>query len=268
MAFSLRPFGVKSNVMKISVLIPLALTLFFAGCNKEKSEVLPAQPTPYYVKLTDAPGPYLAVNVDIQAVEVTGSGGTISLNTTPGIYNLLDFSNGTDTLIAYGAFNMQKVEQIRLILGDQNSIVTSDSVSHPLKTPSAQQSGLKLKVNQVLEAGVAYYVLLDFDAAQSVVEQGNGSYLLKPVIRTVEQALSGAVKGKIYPPGVFATVTLTDGNNSYSGYVNANGEFIVSGVPAGTYTLTVTPSSPFSTVSIPNVTVANGVVTNVGVISI
>jgi hypothetical protein len=51
-----------------------------------------------------------------------------------------------------------------------------------------------------------YTVLLDFDANKSIVKQGNGTYSLKPVIRTIEQAISGAVKGKITPVGTMAVV--------------------------------------------------------------
>ncbi|MFV5700187.1 DUF4382 domain-containing protein [Flavobacterium sp. ZT3R17] len=56
---------------------------------------------PYTVRLTDAPGPYDKVNVNIQGVEVTSdTGQTVTLNLTKGVYNLLYFSNGISTLIA------------------------------------------------------------------------------------------------------------------------------------------------------------------------
>jgi hypothetical protein len=42
--------------------------------------------------------------------------------------------------------------------------------------------------------GIMYHVLLDFDANKSIVKLGNGGYKLKPVIRTVESAISGAIK--------------------------------------------------------------------------
>jgi hypothetical protein len=245
----------------------ILLMVAFA-CKKEKQdETPPLNPTPYHIRMTDAPAAYLAVNIDLQAVEVTGNGSTVMLNVTPGIYNLLNFSNGLDTLIATGSLTMTKVEQIRLILGSNNTIVTSTG-TYPLKTPSAQQSGLKLNVHHTLQPGVDYYVLLDFDAAQSIVENGNGDYSLKPVIRTIESALSGSIRGKISQPGVAATVTASSGGASYSTVVNANGDFVIAGLPAGSYTITVTPVLPYVPVSVANVNVSVGASTNVGIIVI
>jgi hypothetical protein len=244
------------------------IAALFSFCKKDqKTDPVTPAPTPYYVKMTDAPGPYTAVNVDIQSVEITGNGNTITLNTTPGIYNLLNFTNGVDTLIATGSLTIDKVQQIRLILGTNNSVVTSGTV-YPLTVPSGAESGLKLQVHQDLQAGVAYEVLLDFDANKSIVQEGNGSYSLKPVIRTIETALSGAIKGKLSVAGVSAVITAGTGTLTYSTGPDANGDFIISGLPAGTYSLSVTPAAPYSSSTMTNVSVSTGVTTNVGVINI
>lgn len=216
------------------------------------------------IRMTDAPAHYDAVYVDIQAVEVTGEGGgTFMLNTHAGIYNLLDFSNGVDTLIAEGGLDAGTVSQIRLILGPNNSIV-KDGTTYPLSTPSAQQSGLKLQVHKTFEPGVEYAILLDFDAHHSVVEQGNGGFSLKPVIHTVDVALNGSIRGSVAPIGALVVVEATQGANSHSSITNAQGEFLISGLEAGTYTLTLTPPAPFMPVTINNVQVNAGASTNVG----
>lgn len=244
----------------------LALVVF--SCKKEKNMVPETTPTPYRIRMTDAPAAYSAVNIDLQSVVITGNNGnSVTLNTNAGIYNLLNFSNGLDTLIATGNLLLSKVQQIRLILGPNNSIVDG-GVTYPLLTPSAQQSGLKLQVHHELQPGVAYEVLLDFDATQSIVKEGNGTYSLKPVIRTVETALSGSIKGTIVPPGVFATVTATSGGVSYSTIVNANGEFLLAGLPPGTYTLNITPVAPYTVVNLTNVVVSIGLTTDVGTLNI
>ncbi|WP_165930182.1 MULTISPECIES: DUF4382 domain-containing protein [Flavobacterium] len=220
---------------------------------------------PYAVRLTDAPGPYDEVNVDIQGVEVTGeSGESVSLNVNKGVYNLLDFSNGVDTLIATDSLGTAKVKQIRLILGPNNTVVL-DGVSYPLSTPSAEQSGLKLQVNQTLQEGILYSVLLDFDANKSVVKLGNGGYQLKPVIRTIEKAISGSIKGKITPIGTTAVVTATSSTAvSYTSNVNENGDFLVMGLPPGTYTITITPALPLLPVTKTDIVVTAGITTDIG----
>jgi hypothetical protein len=248
----------------IQFLFFISLVAAIFACKKD-----PASPAkvPYSIRMTDAPAPYSEVNIDLQGIELTGSGNNgVLLSVNPGIYNLLDFANGIDTLIATGSLNAGTVSQIRLILGPNNSVKIGNT-TYPLATPSAQQSGLKLQVHQTLQAGVAYSVLLDFDANQSVVDQGNGSYSLKPVIRTIENAISGSIKGKI-SPAASATVTASAGGISYSTVVDANGEFILQGLPAGTYSLTITPVSPYTTVNMTNITVTVGNTTNVGLINV
>src|SRR6478609_338584 len=173
--------------------LPIILSFIMMGfimnsCKKDKEETAVKSTYPYNIRMTDGPGPYSAVYIDLQGVEITGNDGkAVLMNVHKGIYNLLNFSNGIDTLIASGILEVATVQQIRLILGPNNSVVI-DSVSYPLSTPSAEQSGLKLQVHQTLQAGVLFHVLLDFDANQSIVDEGNGSYKLKPVIRTIVAA--------------------------------------------------------------------------------
>lgn len=220
------------------------------------------------VKMTDAPGPYNAVNIDLIGVEVTGTNNNaVLLNVNNRIYNLLNFSNGKDTLIGTGTLDVGTVEQVRLILGP-NSTVVVNNVSYPLSTPSAEQSGLKLQVHQTLIGGVAYSILLDFDANQSIVDMGNGTYKLKPVVRTIDAAISGTIKGKIAPIGTLVVVTATSGLVSFSANVSATGDFLFMGLPAGTYTVTATPVLPKVAVVKTSVIVTTGVATDAGTFTI
>lgn len=140
--------------------------------------------TQLQIHLTDGPGDYQQVNVDIQEIRIKLSDDTsqwLSVPTFAGVYNLLDFQNGVDTLIAAGPVPPVTLKELRLILGPNNSIMV-DSVLHDLETPSAEQSGLKIKVDKNL--GLTLDSLtIDFDAKQSIVETGNGKFILKPVIR-------------------------------------------------------------------------------------
>jgi hypothetical protein len=80
--------------------------------------------------------------------------------------------------------------------------------------------------------------------------------------------MSGSVKGHVNPPGVLANVVATSGSNSYSSMVNANGDFMIPGLPAGIYTISVNPAAPYNPVVVTNVVVVTGSSTNIGTINL
>ena len=227
----------------------------------------------FEVRLTDSPGDYDEVNVDIQGIEYHVSegaqtGGWQNLEVpSSGVYNLLDFTNGVDTLIGQANLEPGKISQIRLILGDNNTVVV-DGESHELKTPSAQQSGLKLQINETLLAGITYSILLDFDAAKSVVKAGtSGNYNLKPVIRTITEATSGALKGTIFcdtlnlgPVAVFAII----GEDSVGTYTDENKAFSIGALPEGTYDVSFDVEGDTLDQVVNGIIITNGEVTDMG----
>ena len=174
---------------KLTLGLSLALTaLVFAVISCQKESGGNTGNSTLNIRLTDAPTHFDEVNVDIREVRVKFSDDTLStsgwvtLNTYPGIYNLLDYQNGVDTLLATGAFPTQVVKEIRFILGPNNTIVDSLGTTYPLTIPSGAESGLKIKVNKRLQETLET-IVIDFDAALSVKREGNGDYKLRPVLR-------------------------------------------------------------------------------------
>lgn len=173
-------------VLSISILI-------FSGCSKDdnnENENPPAGTADLNVSLksTTAKSTYDSIRIDIQSISIhtsadsAESSGWFELETNGGIYDLLDYAAGNDTLIAFDSvLQTQTVSQIRLILGENNTIGVDGEI-YDLETPSAQTSGLKIQVHAELKADKSYKILLDFDADQSILETGNGKYKLKPVI--------------------------------------------------------------------------------------
>lgn len=142
------------------------------------------------IRLTDAPADLDSVFVDVREIKIkVGSdiadsltdNGWQSLTTKAGIYNLLRFQKGVDTLIATGIAPTSYIKEIRLILGDRNSVVDTFHVSHPLTIPSGSESGLKIKINKKLNSSINNF-LIDFDTDLSIKKESNG-YKLRPVIR-------------------------------------------------------------------------------------
>ncbi len=239
----------------------------FIACSNESEPMARVE-----VRLTDAPGDYQAVYVDIQGVEINAQddSGWISLDVNEGIYNLLDLTNGLDTLLGTAEIPAGKVNQIRLILGPNNSIKVENETTL-LTTASAQQSGLKLNVNTTLEPGVTYTILLDFDVARSIVHTGaSDKYILKPVIRAIAEAKSGAIQGQVIPvmstPAVYAISELDTVGTTFADTVT--GSFIIKGLPAGSYSVSFAPKTGFQTVTKNSVDVSIGSVTDLGVVVI
>ena len=269
----------KSTFYKIGLFTLCLMSLFLYSCDNGDEATETEGTSTIMVRLTDAPGDYDQVNIEVVDVRIKASNdegddqGWVSIgNIKPGIYDLLKLTAGVNVLIAENPVPSGYIGQMRLILGDNNTVV-KDDVSYPLKTPSAQQSGLKLKINQTLLPGAIYEFLLDFNVANSIVHEAgqSGKYLLHPVINISTSAASGVIKGKVSPPllGYQIEVSVISGTTPIITYTNTEGFFQLNGVPAGTYTVTLTPdpASGKLPISVPNVIVNNGQVTNMADVS-
>ena len=160
-----------------------SVVILITACTKDDSNN--GDGTTLRVRLTDAPLQADSVNVEIREVRVKfredSLDGWTNLTTQAGVYNLLGLQNGVDTLIAQGTVPTDMVKEIRFVLGTNNSIVVN-GVNYPLNIPSGSESGLKLKVDKRLN-GSLDSLLIDFDAALSIHQLGNGNYQLKPVLK-------------------------------------------------------------------------------------
>jgi hypothetical protein len=257
---------VMMNVMTLSFFAFLGLSLFSCSDDSKYARL--------EVRLTDAPGDYEEVNINIQGVQVHAEdgeqgGGWKSLDINSGMYNLLELTNGLDTLLGTIELPAGKVSQVRLILGDGNNL-KMNGATIPLKTPSAQQSGLKVNVNATLVEGITYTILLDFDVARSVVKAGNsGIYILKPVIRGIAEATTGAVAGSLSNPDAKAAVYAIAGADTLgTSYANDEGKFMIKGLAAGGYTISFSPAEGFLIDDIDDVSVNLGQVTDLGEVEV
>jgi hypothetical protein len=206
------------------------------------------------MSMTDAPSCYQSVVVNVAKVRVhmsddantgdnNGEWQDIVPAGAPVSIDLLNLTNGQLAALGSSTVPAGRYRQLRLVLAPTGNTVTPiGGTAQPLKTPSGQQSGLKIKVNFDVAANQVNDVLLDFDACKSVVLTGSGTYLLKPVVRLSEKPNTG-IQG-------FLTTTMTLGSTTVSAQQNGSvvrstmpdgsGKFVLAYLPTGTYTVVIT----------------------------
>ena len=136
------------------------------------------------INLIDAPSDYQAIKVEVLQIKLHHSTvGWIELPTIAGVYDLLTLQdNVSATLVDSFSLPAGEITQLRLVLGDENTIKIDDQM-FPLDTPSGQMSGLKINIDRHFSTDQNYLLTVDFDAKSSIIEHGNGKYSLKPIIR-------------------------------------------------------------------------------------
>jgi len=176
---SVKHFNLKSMKAKAILTVTIFLfTVFFISSCKKENKTAPIQ-----LLLTDKPADYDSVNVHIVGMEVKinhDNEAWIPINVKDSIYNLLDLQNGITALIAQDTIPAGILKEVRFVLGSDNYVVINGT-SYPLATPSAEDSGLKVKIDKALNETLNIFTL-DFDAYLSVKEE-TGTYRLSPVIK-------------------------------------------------------------------------------------
>lgn len=271
----------------------LFLTLLFTGfslvsCSEDQS-IDSDKGSRVILKLVDAEGDYEQVNVeiiDIQYNSTEDDGGWQSF-TPEGGYpiqtDLTELVAGNELLLSDEVIPSGWMEQIRLVLSENNSLkIEGQEELIDLKTPSAQQSGLKIKLNQELDPGFSYTFILDWDVQRSVVKAGNsGQYILKPVIRATAEVNSGSVTGMVVADiigdespdilpleGIVVDIYTPEDEKITSSSTSETGEFLVQGLPPGDYYIKIETLEYIPYTSEDLFTVTAGQVSDVGTIEL
>lgn len=233
------------KILSATCIILLLTSLVFVSCTK--NENTNKGEARFQVLLTDDPGDYEEVLIDVQDIQinVTGDddGGWQSLEgINTGTYDLLKLVNDKDTILADATIPSGRIHQLRLILGPENYVKVNGTMIR-LNTPSAEQSGLKLNIQQDVTNGILYKILLDFDVAKSIVATGSSSYNLKPVIRTVFESVGGSIKGWVDPRDFKTAVSAIQGMDTIAGtFTGDDGGYIIKGIAQGSYSVYFNPA--------------------------
>jgi hypothetical protein len=270
----------------------LITALVLVSCSSSGSGSTSAGPAIVNTHLSDpatceAPtGPFSHVYVTITDVEanVNSAAGasdsgwvdlTPNLTTSPKQIDLLGQANNQCFLATLGD-NQQlqagSYQQIRLMLADNSTsvsgnlcngsancvVLASDSSVHALQLSSEAKTGIKIPSGQIaggaftISAGQTKDLDIDFSTCESIVQEGNGQYRLKPVLHAGEVSTTAtSINGKVLDGAtgnaVNGAVTVAVEQKDAGGVdrvfqstlVAADGTFVFCPLPAGTYDVVI-----------------------------
>lgn len=256
-------------------LLFLTIVTSIISCKKDVSTEtsttlgpVPAGKSELKIMMTDDPSVIFdSIFIDIQQVEVkvedsTGAQHWDTLAIRAGVYNILRFRNGLDTLLATGYVPNGEVEKIRITLGNRNSVVFN-GVAIPL-----------VNIDKVITIDVHgdvdhldprhLRIWLDFDGHGSI-RFHNGRLELRLRIGHFSHHSSGELEGEIKPSAALpATLTLVDGTDTLRAIPDREGEFKIRGIKNSTVKLIISPSNGYKDSVINNIQIRRGDDTDLG----
>lgn len=256
----------------IAFTLLLASVLFVSSCSKEGSANTDGKQK-VTIRINDHPLEGLTnVWVDVQYVEVkvdtTGRrGGDYhdddddddddkdcdrygtwdTLKVTPGIYDMLRFRNGLDTLLATGFVSSGTIHKIRITLGTRNEISKDSGVTRqPLSICNRKPYVyVKLKDKEHTEiVNGEVRIQLDFDIARSISYR-NGRFCLQPYIKAYSKNRTGSIEGEVWPREANAMPMAYNATDTGYAMPDRDGEFEIHGLKPGTYSLRFNPSGNY-----------------------
>lgn len=263
-----------------------AAAILLYACSKDNSsqpQVVPPGQQHLSIFMTDGPGFFDSVLIDIQSVQVLidtcehrdhwewdddhRGGGRAdscmiwdSLSITPGVYDLLSLRNGLDTLLASGTVADGKVKMIKIRLGPDNSLV-KDSIHYPLHFPPGFDSVVAIRLfgGEWEDHGVRRHrCWLDFDLGRSIIQVRQNEFFLRPVFRLFLMSSTGSISGSVQPWAARPVITVSNSTDTAYALPNWDGRFKVWGLKNGTYDVFINGSNGYQDTTITGVQVNAG----------
>ena len=253
------------NTVKSTTIIMMTFFILLGSACKKGNLEGNSGTSPVSIYLTDDPSLIFDnMFIDIQKVEVkaeddaeaeneheheaehnendrngSSEGSWINLSVKAGIYDLLKFRNGIDTVLGNGNFPVTKnLKKIRITLGQNNHGVLN-GVSVPLVIKDKNNVIVVSLDKSLLSSDNGRFQLsVDIDAGRSVHENGN-EFELKPIAHSFNRTKSGGIEGKVLPADANALVFAINGADTTSAIPEREGEFKIRGLKDGNYILLI-----------------------------
>lgn len=231
----------------------LMVGAIFGACRKDQMDrvanTASNEPNSLTVYLTDNPGDYLGLKMEIVRVDAYLEGsGWVTLSDEVQVVDVVRLTNGNAATLAFKS-NLQagNYTMLKLVFGTENKITlmvdaTDNSGLRIAQETTIAYEGQKeiiVEIDAQVNASAGADVLVDFDVARSVVASLKG-YVVRPVITWIKDektAVTGDVNGAIS-----AAIILTNGQDSVSAYTDIEGKFYLRGMQSGVYDLVIYPA--------------------------
>ncbi len=167
------------------------------------------------VQMTDAPGDGVqSATVWISRIYLVGgsetSGPRYDVSTTAQMFDLLTLTNGATAALGTATIPVGDYTQLRFVVDSARvtlkaPLMFSDgSSSKVLKTPSGQQSGIKVNFSGPVHVAAGQTILVvDFDVARNFVFTGPSAsptgVIFKPVLHATVRDVAGSIAGTVLP---------------------------------------------------------------------
>lgn len=255
----------KRRTRIISAISLFTMLFAFSSCNKD-DEAGSAQ---FNIRLTDAPGNYDEVIIDFREARVylEEAQNWITINSFSGFYDLLKLNNGKDTLIASRTIPTGTITRVWLILGTNNKIKVNGQI-RPLVVQSSTQAHVYLDAKIEMENNNTYTLIVDFDAANSVVELSTNQYYLYPQVRVISLSPEGSISGTITPVSATPAIYAINSSDTVSTYPDSAGNFLIRGLGSGTYSVYFSPATGYNDTTVTGISVLAGSTTDMDTIPI
>ncbi len=282
----------------LAAVMVVAVSFVMTACNKSTSAEGNVSPGKQQLSLylTDGPGLFDHVYIDIRSVKVLVDTSADTrrhdnddwdrrgaddhkndssfvwedLHITAGVYDILKFRNGADTLFAAAGITKGAIRLIKIEIGTNNSLV-KDSVTYPVSLPpgSANYVLIKLKGHECEEYQPGRNRLwLDFDITRSIIVDRNNQFYLRPVFHFFTVSTTGGILGRVGPRDGYPVVTVYNSTDTAYALPDREGNFKLRGLKEATYSVFINASNGYRDTTISNVIVKAPGETSVGTITL
>ncbi|HET9744686.1 MAG TPA: DUF4382 domain-containing protein [Chitinophagaceae bacterium] len=250
------------------------------ACQKETNSSLDQSST-LSVFLTDHQTPVFdSVFIDIQKLEVKleddalANGGWFSLAIRAGVYNILRFRNGLDTLFGTATLPNNRIRKIRLTLGTGSSVM-KDNQSFALKVNDNERQVVvnidHSNFDIVAPGQVMFWI--DFDAGRSIRVDNSGQgtnngFELRSHVKVFTHRNSGRIEGRVLPHAATPIVKAINGSDTATAIPEDDGDFKIVGLNAGIYSVLFDGTNGYRDTTVTNIIIKAGEDTHVPTITL